>query len=46
LTKRTIIVRRLKGSSDSRYYPERDDKSDYVFVNERGQRFGRMGIGE
>jgi len=54
LTKRTIIVRRLKGSHDSTHYLERDElaglkrlerKSAYVFVNERGQPFGRMGIG-
>ena len=61
LTKRTIIVRRLKGSTDSSHYLERDEhkalgelrranakkgiKSDYVFLNERGQPFGRMGIG-
>jgi site-specific recombinase XerD len=60
LAKRTIIVRRLKGSTDSSHYLERDEhralgdlwrayakrgvKSDYVFVNERGQPFGRMGI--
>jgi site-specific recombinase XerD len=60
LTKRTIIVRRLKGSDDSTHYLERDElaglkalqrsyaakgiKSAYVFVNERGQPFGRMGI--
>jgi type 1 fimbriae regulatory protein FimB/type 1 fimbriae regulatory protein FimE len=60
LTKRTIIVRRLKGSNDSTHYLERDElaglkalqrgyakqgiKSAYVFVNERGQPFGRMGI--
>jgi site-specific recombinase XerD len=60
LTKRTIIVRRLKGSTDSAHYLERDEhkalgelwranakegtKSGYVFVNERGQPFGRMGI--
>jgi site-specific recombinase XerD len=60
-TKRTIEVRRLKGSHDSRHYLERDElaglkalqrqyakqgiKSAYVFVNERGQPFGRMGIG-
>jgi site-specific recombinase XerD len=60
LTKRTIIVRRLKGSADSSHYLERDElaglkllrhqqavkyiKSAYVFVNERGQPFGRMGI--
>src|SRR6476469_6527061 len=59
LTKRTIIVRRLKGSDDSTHYLERDElaglkalqrsyaangiKSAYVFVNERGQPFGRMG---
>jgi site-specific recombinase XerD len=61
LTKRTIIVRRLKGSNDSTHYLERDElaglktlqrscvasgiKSAYVFVNERGQPFGRLGIG-
>jgi site-specific recombinase XerD len=60
LTKRTIIIRRLKGSTDSVHYLERDEhkalgalwrdqaknaKSDYVFRNERGQPFGRMGIG-
>ena len=61
LTKRTIIIRRLKGSTDSNHYLERDEhkalgelwranakkgiKSDYVFLNERGQPFGRMGIG-
>jgi type 1 fimbriae regulatory protein FimB/type 1 fimbriae regulatory protein FimE len=61
LPKRTIAVRRLKGSDDSRHYLERDEinglrllqrqqtvdgiKSAYVFVNERGQPFGRMGIG-
>jgi type 1 fimbriae regulatory protein FimB/type 1 fimbriae regulatory protein FimE len=60
LTKRTIIVRRLKGSTDSCHYLERDElaglralqrdyakrgvDSAYVFVNERGQPFGRMGI--
>ena len=60
LAKRTIIVRRLKGSTDSSHYLERDEhkalgelwrasikqgtKSDYVFINERGQPFGRMGI--
>src|SRR6516164_1011789 len=56
LAKRTIIVRRLKGSTDSSHYLERDElagvkrlqregaKSAYVFVNERGQHFGRMGI--
>lgn len=61
LAKRTIIVRRLKGSDDSMHYLERDElaglkalqrayaangvTSAYVFVNERGQPFGRMGIG-
>ena len=61
LPKRTIIVRRLKGSTDSVHYLERDEvnglkllqrqqaekgvRSAYVFVNERGQPFGRMGIG-
>jgi site-specific recombinase XerD len=61
LTKRTIIVRRLKGSTDSVHYLERDEinglkllqrqqeakgiKGAYTFVNERGQPFGRMGIG-
>lgn len=60
LAKRTIIVRRLKGSTDSSHYLERDElaglkrlqrdqqaagvKSAYVFVNERGQPFQRMGI--
>jgi len=60
LAKRTIIVRRLKGSDDSTHYLERDElaglkalqrqqatlstKAAYVFVNERGQPFGRMGI--
>jgi len=60
LPKRTIIVRRLKGSDDSTHYLERDEanglkllqrqqeaddiKCAYVFVNERGQPFGRMGI--
>jgi type 1 fimbriae regulatory protein FimB/type 1 fimbriae regulatory protein FimE len=60
LTKRTITVRRLKSSTDSSHYLERDEhkalgerwranakngiKSDYVFLNERGQPFGRMGI--
>ena len=58
--KRTIVVRRLKGSTDSSHYLERDElaglkalqrdyakrgiKSAYVFINERGQPFGRMGI--
>ena len=58
LAKRTIGVRRLKGSTDSAHYLERDElaglkrlqrdqepKSSYVFLNERGQPFGRMGIG-
>jgi type 1 fimbriae regulatory protein FimB/type 1 fimbriae regulatory protein FimE len=61
LPKRTIIVRRLKGSTDSVHYLERDEvngltllhrqqqsngiKAAYVFINERGQPFGRMGIG-
>jgi site-specific recombinase XerD len=60
LPKRTIDVRRLKGSVDSRHYIERDElaglkllrrqqeangiKSAYVFVNERGEPFGRMGV--
>ena len=56
LPKRTITIRRLKGSTDSVHYLERDElaglkrlqrestKSAYVFVNERGQPFGRMGI--
>jgi type 1 fimbriae regulatory protein FimB/type 1 fimbriae regulatory protein FimE len=60
LTKRTIIVRRLKGSTDSSHYLDRDElagikllrrqqeaksiKSAYVFVNERGEPFRRMGI--
>jgi len=51
-------VRRLKGSTDSVHFLERDElaglkrlqkeqepKSVYVFVNERGQPYGRMGIG-
>ena len=61
LRKRTIIVRRLKGSTDSVHYLERDElnglkllhrqqqangtRGAYVFINERGQPFGRMGIG-
>jgi site-specific recombinase XerD len=61
LPKRTTIVRRLKGSTDSVHYLERDEvnglkllhrqqqangiKAAYVFINERGQPFGRMGIG-
>ena len=60
LPKRTIIVRRLKGSTDSVHYLERDEvnglkvlqrqqqangiKAAYVFINERSQPFGRMGI--
>jgi integrase len=57
LPKRTIAVRRLKGSTDSSHYLERDElaglkrlqreqepKTAYVFVNERGLPFGRMGI--
>jgi site-specific recombinase XerD len=61
LPKRTIIVRRLKGSTHSVHYLGRDEvnglklvqrqqqadgsKGAYVFINERGQPFGRMGIG-
>ncbi len=61
LARRTIIIRRLKGSTHSSHYLERDEltglkrlhreqetarqSSSYVFVNERGQPFGRMGIG-
>jgi site-specific recombinase XerD len=61
LRRRTLIVRRLKGSTDSVHYLERDEvnalkllqrqqqangiKAAYVFINERGQPFGRMGIG-
>jgi site-specific recombinase XerD len=60
LKKRTITLRRLKGSDDSRHDLERDElaglkalqrgyaakgiRSAYVFVNERGQPFGRMRI--
>jgi type 1 fimbriae regulatory protein FimB len=60
LSKRTVIIRRLKGSTDSTHYLERDEhkalgalwraqaktgaRSDYVFLNERQQPFGRMGI--
>jgi site-specific recombinase XerD len=60
LPKRTVIVRRLKGSTDSVHYLERDEvnglkllrrqqqangtKGAYVFINERGQPFGRMGV--
>jgi site-specific recombinase XerD len=55
-----IYVRRLKGSTDSVHYLERDEvnglkllhrqqqasgiKAAYVFINERGQPFARMGI--
>ena len=61
LPKRTMIVRRLKGSTDSVHYLERDEvnglkllqrqqqaggiKGAYVFINERGEPFARMGIG-
>jgi type 1 fimbriae regulatory protein FimB/type 1 fimbriae regulatory protein FimE len=57
LPKRTVSIRRLKGSTDSAHFLERDElaglkrlqreqepKAAYVFVNERGQPFGRMGI--
>jgi type 1 fimbriae regulatory protein FimB len=60
LAKRTITIRRLKGSQDSSHYLERDEAaglkalqrlyaaqgqaSSYVFTNERGQPFSRMGI--
>ena len=57
LPKRTIAIRRLKGSIDSTHFLERDElaglkrlqreqepKAAYVFVNERGQPFERMGI--
>ena len=58
LPKRTMIVRRLKGSTDSVHYLDEVNglkllqrqqqaggfKGAYVFINERGQRFGRMGI--
>ena len=57
LTRRTIVIRRLKGSIDSTHYLERDEfaalkrlrreqqpKAAYVFINERGGPFGRMGI--
>ena len=53
LAARTIVIRRLKGSRDSTHYLERDElaglrrlprKSAYVFVNERGDPFKRMGI--
>ena len=55
------MIRRLKGSTNSVHYLERDElnglkllrrqqgkdgtSSAYVFVNERNQPFGRMGIG-
>jgi site-specific recombinase XerD len=55
--KRTIMVRRLKGSHDSTHYLGRDElaglkrlqreqslRAAYVFVNERGHPFGRLGI--
>jgi site-specific recombinase XerC len=61
LPKRTMIIRRLKGSTDSVHYLEWDEvnglkllqrqqqadgiKGAYVFINERGQPFARMGIG-
>lgn len=57
LPKRTIPIRRLKGSTDSVHYLERDELAGlkrlqreqqahggYLFQNERGQPFGRMGI--
>jgi type 1 fimbriae regulatory protein FimB/type 1 fimbriae regulatory protein FimE len=60
LPKRTIAIRRLKGSQDSSHYLERDEVAglkalqrlyaaqgsgcSYLFVNERGQPFNRMGI--
>jgi type 1 fimbriae regulatory protein FimB/type 1 fimbriae regulatory protein FimE len=60
LPKRTIIVRRLKGSTGSVHYLERDEVNGlkllqrqqqanginwaYVFINERRQPFGRMGL--
>ena len=53
LAARTVVIGRLKGSRDSTHYLERDElaglrrlprQSAYVFVNERGQPFGRMGI--
>ena len=53
LPKRNIAIRRLKGSVDSVHYLERDELAAlkrlpragaYVFVNERGDPFGRMGI--
>jgi site-specific recombinase XerD len=56
LPKRTIAIRRLKGSTDSVHFLERDELAGLkrlqkeqepkaaLFVNERGQPFGRMGI--
>jgi type 1 fimbriae regulatory protein FimB/type 1 fimbriae regulatory protein FimE len=60
LAKRQIVVRRLKGSTDSTHFLERDEVNAlrllqrqqrvtgkagaYVFVNERGAPFRRMGI--
>jgi type 1 fimbriae regulatory protein FimB/type 1 fimbriae regulatory protein FimE len=60
LPKRQIMARRLKGSTDSTHYLERDEVNGlkllarqqhakgkaqaYVFVNERGEPFRRMGI--
>jgi len=53
LAARTIVIRRLKGSRDSTHYLERDElaglrrlprQSAYVFVNERGQPFGRWAL--
>jgi site-specific recombinase XerD len=60
LTKRTVIIRRRKGSNDSTHYLERDElaglkalqrhyakqgiKSAWVFMNDRGEPFARMGI--
>jgi type 1 fimbriae regulatory protein FimB/type 1 fimbriae regulatory protein FimE len=60
LPKRQVLVRRLKGSSDSTHYLERDEVNGlrllhrqqqtngnaqaFVFVNERGEPFQRMGI--
>jgi type 1 fimbriae regulatory protein FimB/type 1 fimbriae regulatory protein FimE len=60
LPKRTIAIRRLKGSQDSSHYLERDEVAGlkalqrlyaaercgptYVFENERGRPFGRMGM--
>jgi site-specific recombinase XerD len=53
LPTRTIRIRRLKGSVDTTHYLERDElaalrrlsrRGAYVFVNERGDPFRRMGI--